>query len=445
MNVRLALAPLLAGACLMTLSGCREEVPAAFSPELAAAPPPSPVAAAELRVSCTPAGISVAGAAVAAGRAGVRLRVSSTAAKGTYLNSTWTGGGGGDPVPQAPAAPGGLSAVTVSASQINLNWQDNASNENGFRIERKTANSDWSEIGTVGANATAYSNPGSSAGTTYFYRVFAVNNTGASAPSNEASASTGVVSNNTSAAATFVSSDENTHGNWKGVYGNEGYNIIANSVSYPGYVTVNPSGKDDYQWTDDSTETRALQKTTDGSRIAACWYSAGSFNVDFNFIDGASHKLTLYFLDWDRSGRSQTVEVLDAASGATLDSRSVSNFGDGTYLSWNVKGSIRVRITKNSGSNAVLMGLFFDGAGSTGGGGGGGSTGSNSKIVFAGGKMHVVINGQPGQKFDIYASENLKSWANVATVTLNGSSYDYVDDSSSTGKTLRFYRAVLAP
>jgi hypothetical protein len=89
------------------------------------------------------------------------------------------------------------------------------------------------------------------------------------------------------------------------------------------------------------------------------------------------------------------------------------------------------------------MGLFFDGAGSTGGGGG--STGSNSKIVFAGGKMHVVINGQPGQKFDIYASENLKSWANVATVTLNGSSYDYVDDSSSTGKTLRFYRAVVAP
>ena len=100
MNVRLALAPLLAGACLLTLSGARAEAPAALPAALAAAPSPQPAADAELRVSCTPAGISVGGASVAAGRAGVRLRVSSTAAKGTYLNFTWTGGGGGgDPAP----------------------------------------------------------------------------------------------------------------------------------------------------------------------------------------------------------------------------------------------------------------------------------------------------------------------------------------------------------
>ena len=56
--------------------------------------------------------------------------------------------------------------------------------------------------------------------------------------------------------------------------------------------------------------------------------------------------------------RSQTVELLDASSGAVLDSQSVSNFGEGTYLSWNVKGAVRARITKQSGSNAVLMGAF---------------------------------------------------------------------------------------
>jgi hypothetical protein len=100
MNGRLALMPLLAGACLLTLSGCRTETPTALTPTalsamLAAAASPTPAVGAELRVSCTPAGVSVIGASVAAGRAGVRIRVSATAARGTYLNFVWTGGGGG--------------------------------------------------------------------------------------------------------------------------------------------------------------------------------------------------------------------------------------------------------------------------------------------------------------------------------------------------------------
>ena len=43
--------------------------------------------------------LSVAGSTVAANQAGVPLRVRSTAAAGTYLNFSWTGGGGGDPAP----------------------------------------------------------------------------------------------------------------------------------------------------------------------------------------------------------------------------------------------------------------------------------------------------------------------------------------------------------
>ena len=98
MNVRFALVPLLAGACLLTISGCRTEG-SALAPvalvALRAAPSPPPIARAELAVSCTPHGVSVTGTSVAAGQAGVPLRVSSSAVKGTYLNYTWTGGGGG--------------------------------------------------------------------------------------------------------------------------------------------------------------------------------------------------------------------------------------------------------------------------------------------------------------------------------------------------------------
>ena len=90
-----------------------------------------------------------------------------------------------------PAAPSGLVAATVSSSQINLSWTDNASNETGFKIERKTGSGGtYSQIATTGAGVTVYNDIGLAAGTTYFYRVRATNAVGDSAYSAEASATT---------------------------------------------------------------------------------------------------------------------------------------------------------------------------------------------------------------------------------------------------------------
>jgi hypothetical protein len=89
----------------------------------------------------------------------------------------------------APAAPTGLQAVAVDSSQIDLTWTDNANDEQGFRIERKTTSS-FAVIATIGANVTAYSDKNVSPSTTYTYRVRAYNRTGNSAYSAEASATT---------------------------------------------------------------------------------------------------------------------------------------------------------------------------------------------------------------------------------------------------------------
>ncbi len=89
-----------------------------------------------------------------------------------------------------PAAPSGLTAIAVSSSQIDLSWTD-VSNEDGYKIERKTGvNGTYSEITTVSANTTTYSDTGLSASTTYYYRVKAYNLAGDSEYSNEASATT---------------------------------------------------------------------------------------------------------------------------------------------------------------------------------------------------------------------------------------------------------------
>jgi len=93
--------------------------------------------------------------------------------------------------PQPLPAPSNLSAVPVSSSQINLTWQDNASNETGFKIERAASSSGpWTEIGTVGANVTSYPSTGLASCSAYYYRVRAYNGAGNSGYSNVAGATT---------------------------------------------------------------------------------------------------------------------------------------------------------------------------------------------------------------------------------------------------------------
>jgi hypothetical protein len=67
---------------------------------------------------------------------------------------------------------------------------DNATDELGFDIERSFDGVNWSQIDTVGADATSYADMAVSPITTYYYRVQAFNASGSSSYSNQASATT---------------------------------------------------------------------------------------------------------------------------------------------------------------------------------------------------------------------------------------------------------------
>ena len=89
-----------------------------------------------------------------------------------------------------PDAPSSLSATAVSSSSIDLAWADNASDEDGFNVERSADGTNFNLIGSIGADVTAYSDNGLSASTLYYYRVIAFNSAGSSASSNIANATT---------------------------------------------------------------------------------------------------------------------------------------------------------------------------------------------------------------------------------------------------------------
>ena len=94
-----------------------------------------------------------------------------------------------DSIPNAPTV---LTATlqTTPTLLVNLAWQDNSVNEIGYQIWRKTDTGAFVQIGAVGANSRAFTDPTIASNHTYTYYVVAYNSAGISATSNQATVST---------------------------------------------------------------------------------------------------------------------------------------------------------------------------------------------------------------------------------------------------------------
>lgn len=89
-----------------------------------------------------------------------------------------------------PLNPSDLAVSTPTSSPgAAMTWQDNSSDENGFRIERKTnSNGAFGTLTMVAANTTSFTDPGPlTQGNVYYYRVIATGPSGDSIASNESS------------------------------------------------------------------------------------------------------------------------------------------------------------------------------------------------------------------------------------------------------------------
>ena len=134
---------------------------------------------------------------LSAGQHVLRLMMDSVGNGGYVGNFNWL-----ELIPTAtnpvPTAPTNLAATAVSTSQINLSWVNTAgSNETGIEIDRSPDGANFSFLANVGASATTYSDTSLNPGTTYYYRVEALNSAGASPSSNIASATTQQIVSNT--------------------------------------------------------------------------------------------------------------------------------------------------------------------------------------------------------------------------------------------------------
>jgi hypothetical protein len=103
-------------------------------------------------------------------------------ATGTVGNGNYSDVANATTLPQVPTPPSGLTATQIGMSaNAKLQWTDNASDEDGFKIESSPDGSTWTEIDTAAADATQI-NVNSAAN--LYFRVRAYNGNGNSSYSN---------------------------------------------------------------------------------------------------------------------------------------------------------------------------------------------------------------------------------------------------------------------
>lgn len=79
-----------------------------------------------------------------------------------------------------PMPPSNLTGIVASSNQINLVWTDQSTNENGFKIERKTGSGNFAVVGTTAEDIATFNDIGLTDKTTYIYRIYSYNAVGKS-------------------------------------------------------------------------------------------------------------------------------------------------------------------------------------------------------------------------------------------------------------------------
>jgi hypothetical protein len=194
-------------------------------------------------------------------------------------------------------------------------------------------------------------------------------------------------------AAQFIKQDSTTRGNWGGVYGKDGYalcnydgtstdRVTTDRRSLPAYVSsltyymYGGEGQPNAAlWAKSINDARALAPDSANAfpRNAAGLYTAdpapcrNNMTLTIDMKGTHDYQVALYFVDWDKNGRRQAVEMMDAATlNLVAPVKVVKDFSNGTYLVYAYNKSVKFRIDQIRGNDATLSGIFFDPAPATG-------------------------------------------------------------------------------
>jgi hypothetical protein len=144
-------------------------------------------------------------------------------------------------------------------------------------------------------------------------------------------------------------------------HGASGY-LIPNGPSVnPSSASISVSGALTYTWAERTSDPRALQAFSsppNGIASAYTQYPGGSFQVRVYPVGTVA--VSLYLLDWESQGRSETITVSDMATGTVLDTENLSGFYGGIYFTWVISGNLVFTVTGNGNTAPVVSGMLIN-------------------------------------------------------------------------------------
>jgi glucose/arabinose dehydrogenase len=161
------------------------------------------------------------------------------------------------------------------------------------------------------------------------------------------------------AVSRFHQEDAVTRGNWKGVYGMQGWAIPGGDQFFKPGIDFDVGVAQKEVLSPAVADESALQASDGDDRIASRWTAPQTLSVQLSLNDGELHQVAFYFADWDHSAtRAQEVHLFDSGSGKLLESKTVSDFSGGKYLVWTVRGRARIDIVGLTELPVLLSGVF---------------------------------------------------------------------------------------
>ncbi|HEX8914992.1 MAG TPA: fibronectin type III domain-containing protein [Humisphaera sp.] len=166
-----------------------------------------------------------------------------------------------------PAAPSGLTAASPAAGTIRLSWTDNSAQETGFLIQRSADGTNFTNLATPSADATQYDDT-VAAGSTYTYRLYAVQNGNSAAAGPVVGLSRPAAPTGLAATVTAYNSVDVS---WSSVAGATSY-VLERSTDGTNYTTVTSGSATS------ATDAGRAESTTYSYRVRAV--NASGVSVD---------------------------------------------------------------------------------------------------------------------------------------------------------------------
>jgi chitinase len=231
------------------------------------------------------------------------------------------GGGGGDPAPTVPGAPGGLSVSGTTSSSVSLAW-NTVSGATGYNVYRGGTK----VTAVTGTSATV---TGLAASTSYSFQVTATNSAGESAKS---AAVTGTTADGGSGGGGGALPRHAVTGYWQNFNNGATVQRISGVSSQYDIIAV--------AFADAATTPGAVTFNLDSAGLGG--YTVDQFKADIKAKQAAGKKVIVSV-----GGQNGTVSV--------SDSTSATNFADSVYSLMRTYGFDGVDIDLENGLNATYM------------------------------------------------------------------------------------------